>query len=95
MYRNIWRKYGRIPDTYGDLLHAVRAAGIEEEELARALAAKKQIARPQKEKEKEVVPKGKTEQKAAQAKEKEKRPAVSTGGKGPNINDKFPEQAIL
>ena len=44
MYRNIWRKYGKIPDTDGDLLHAVREAGIEQEELARALAAKKLIA---------------------------------------------------
>ena len=58
MYRNIWRKYGTIPDTNRDLLHAVREVGIEEEELARALAAKKQIARPQKEKEKEAAPKG-------------------------------------
>ena len=29
MYRNIWRKYGKIPDTDGDILHAVREAGIE------------------------------------------------------------------
>ena len=57
MYRNIWRKFGKIPDTDGDLLHAVWEAGIEEEELARVLAAKKQIARPQKEKEKEAAPK--------------------------------------
>ena len=34
MYRNIWRKYGKIPDTDGDLLQAVQEAGIEEEELA-------------------------------------------------------------
>ena len=34
MYRNIWRKYGKITDTDGDLHHAVREAGIEEEELA-------------------------------------------------------------
>ena len=61
MYRNIWRKYGKIPDTDSDLLHAVRDAGIKEEELARALAAKKQIARPQKVKEKEAAPKGKLE----------------------------------
>ena len=61
--------------------------GIEEEELARARAAKKQIARPQKEKEKEAVLKGKMEQKAVQAMETEQGPAVSTWGKGPNIND--------
>ena len=64
-----------------------------EEELARALVAKKLIARPQKEKEKEAAPKGKPEQKVAQT--KEKRPVVTTNGKGPNINDKFPEQEIL
>ena len=34
MYRNIWRKHGKIPDTNADLLHAVWEAGIEEEELA-------------------------------------------------------------
>ena len=93
MYRNIWRKYGKIPDTDGDLLHAVWEAGIEEEELARALAAKRQIARPQKEKEKEAAPNGKPEQKVAQ--NKEKGPAVPTGGRGPNINYKFPKQEIL
>ena len=75
-----------------DLLQAVREAGIEAEELARAQLAKKSIARPQKEKEKEAAPKGKLEQKATTAKEKEKAPAVSTGGLGPNKNDKFPEQ---
>ena len=95
MYRNIRRKYGKIPNSDADLLHAVREAGIEEVELARALSAKKQIARPQKEKEKEAAPKGKPEQKAAQAKEKERGPAVTTGGMGPNKNDKFPEQEIL
>ena len=63
MYRNIWRKNGKIPDVDTDLLQAVREAGIEEEELARALLAKKSIARPQKEKEKEAAPKGKLEQK--------------------------------
>ena len=31
----------------------------------------------------------------AQTKEKEKGPVVTTGGKGPNINDKFPKQEIL
>ena len=58
MYRNIWRKYGKIPDANRDLLHTVREVGKEEEELARALVAKKQIARPQKEKEKEAARKG-------------------------------------
>ena len=57
MYRNIWRKYGKIPGTDGDLLHAVQEAVIEEEELSQALVAKKLIARPQKEKEKEATPK--------------------------------------
>ena len=95
MYRNIWRKYGKIPDVDTDLLQAVREAGIEEEELARALLAKKSIARPQKEKEKEAAPKGKLEQKPTTAKEKEKAPAVSNEGLGPNKNDKFPEQEIL
>ena len=93
MYRNIWRKHGKIPDIDGYLLHAVREAGIEEEELARALAAKKQISRPQKEKEKEAAPKGKPKQKVAQT--KEQGPVVTTSGKGPNINDKFPKQEIL
>ena len=37
MYRNIWRKYGKIPDVDTDLLQAVREAGIEGEEFARAL----------------------------------------------------------
>ena len=93
MYWNIWRKYGKIPDTDGDQLYAVREAEIVEEELARALAAKKQIAQPQKEKEKEAAPKGKPEQKVAQT--KQKGPAVTTGGMGPTINDKFPVQEIL
>ena len=57
--------------------------------------AKNLIARPQKEKEKEATPKGKPEQKVAQTKEKEKGPVVTTSGKGPNVNDKFPEQEIL
>ena len=69
--------------------------GIEEEELARVLLAKKSIARPQKEKEKEAAPKGQLEQKATTAKKKEKAPAVSTRGLGPNKNDKFTEQEIL
>ena len=95
MYWNIWRKYGKIPDSDVDLLHTVRKPGIEEEELTRALSSKMQIAQPQKEKEKEAAPKGKLEQKAAQAKEKERGPAVTIGGTGPNKNDKFPEQEIL
>ena len=41
MYRNIRRKYGKISDADADLLHAVREAGIKEEELARVLAAKR------------------------------------------------------
>ena len=40
IYRNIWRKYGKIPDTDKNLPHAVWKAGIEEEELARVLVAK-------------------------------------------------------
>ena len=95
MYRNIWRKHGKIPDTDGDLLHAVWEAGIEEQELAGALAAKKQIARPQKEKEKEAAPKARQEQKAIQTKKKERAPAVTTVGMGRNKNDKFPAQEIL
>ena len=91
MYRNIWRKHGKIPDTNGDLLHVVQEAGIEEEELAQALTAKKLIAQPQKEKEKDAAPKGKLEEKAAQAREKERAPVVTTGGLRPNKNDKFPE----
>ena len=45
-YRNIWRKYRKIPDADADLLHAVWEAGIGEEELEPALTAKKLIARP-------------------------------------------------
>ena len=94
MYPNIWRKHRKIPDTDGDLLHAVWEEGIEEDELARVLAVKMQIARPQKEKGKEAAPKGKPEQMATTAKEKQG-PAVSTGGTVPNKNDKFPVQEIL
>ena len=57
MYKNIMRKPGSIPDNDADLLGAVREAGIEEEELARALAAKKTIVRTQKVK--DAAPKGK------------------------------------
>ena len=44
MYKNIWRKHGCIPDNDVDLLNAVQEAGIEEEELARALVTKKSMA---------------------------------------------------
>ena len=27
IYRNIWRKYGKLPDTEADVLHAVREVG--------------------------------------------------------------------
>ena len=93
--QNIRRKYGKIPDTDGDLLHTVWEVGIEEEELARVLVAKNQIAGPQKEKKKEATPKGKQEQKDAQGKEMEKAPAVSTSGLESNINNIFTEQVIL
>ena len=55
IYWNIWRLYGKIPNTDTDLLHAVQEAGIEEKELVCALVAKKQITRHQKEKEKEAA----------------------------------------
>ena len=92
MHKSIWRKHGKIPDNDADLLHAVREAGIEEEELARVVIVKKSMARPQKEKEKEAVPKGKTEQKAT---EKEQSPIKGMGGMGPAVKDKYPEQEIL
>ena len=95
MHKSIWRKHGKIPDNDADLLQAVQEAGIEEEELARATVAKKSMARPQKEKEKEVVPKGKTEQKAVKAMDKDQAPAKGTGGTGPAVKDKYPEQEIL
>ena len=66
MYKNIWRKHGSIPDNDADLLGGVREAGIKEEELARALAAKKTMVRPQKEK--DAAPRG--EQKPVKGKEK-------------------------
>ena len=53
------------------------------------------MARPQKEKEKDAVPKGKTEPKADKAKEKDKTPAKVTGGTGPAVKDKYPDQEIL
>ena len=95
MYKSIWRKYGKIPDNDADLLKAVREAGPEEEELARATVAKKSMARPQKEKEKEAVLKGKMEQKAVKATEKDQAPVKGTGGTGPAVKDKYPEQEIL
>ena len=95
MHKSIWRKHGKIPDKDADLLQAVREAGIEEKELARAITAKKSMVRPQKEKEKEAVPKGKSEQKAAKATEKEQFPVKGTGGTGPAVKDKYPEQEIL
>ena len=95
MYRNIWRKHGKIPDTDGDQLYGVQEAEIEEEEMVRSLAAKKQIARPHQEKEKEAAPKAKQERKAIQAKEMEMAPAVTTGELGPNKYNKFLEQEIL
>ena len=95
MHKSIWRKHGKIPDKDADLLQAVREVGIEEEELARATIAKKARACTQKEKEKEAVPKGKTEPKADKAKEKEKTPAKVTGGTGPAVKDKYPDQEIL
>ena len=95
MYHNIWRQYRKIPGPDIDQLQIVREAGIEEEELARALLGKRSIARPQKEKKREAATKGKQAQKATTAKEKEKAPAVSTGGLGPNKNDRFPDQEIL
>ena len=49
------------------------------------------MARPQKEKEKEAVPKGKTEQKATKAMDKEQSPVKGTGGTGPAVKDKYPE----
>ena len=91
MYKNIWRKHGCIPDNDADLLNAIREAGIEEEELARALVAKKSMARPQKEK--DAAPKG--EQKPVKGKEKEKAPEKASGGTGPAVKDKYPDQKIL
>ena len=62
--------------------------------MARATIAKKSMARPQKEKEKEAVPKGKTEQKAAKATEKEQAPGKASGSMGPAVKDKYPDQEI-
>ena len=95
MYKSIWRMHGKIPNNNADLLQAVREAGIEEEELARAIIVMKGMVRPQKEKEKEAVPKEKTEQKATKATEKEQSPVKGTGGTGPAVKDKYPEQEIL
>ena len=95
MHKSIWRKHGKIPDNDADLLQAVREAGIEEEELARATTAKKSMARPQKEKEKEAAPKGKMQQKAVKATEKEQAPGKGTRSMGPAVKDKYPDQEIL
>ena len=93
MYKNIWRKQGYIPDNDADLLNTVREAGIEEEELARALVAKKSMVRPQEEKGKYAAPKG--EQKPAKGKDKEKAPERASAGMGPAVKDKYPDQEIL
>ena len=95
IHKNIWRKHGKIPNNDADLLHVVPEAGIEEEELARATIAKKSMARPQKEKEKEYVPKGKMEQKAAKATEKDQALRKAARGTGPAVKDKYLEQEIL
>ena len=63
--------------------------------MARATTAKKNMARPQKEKEKEAVPKGKSEQKTLKATEKDQAPVKAMGGTGPAGKDKYPEQEIL
>ena len=89
MHKSIWRKHSKIPDNDTDLLQAVREADIEEEELARSRIAKKAMVRPQKEKEKDTVLKGKTEPKADKAKEKDKSPAKVTVGTGPTVKDKY------
>ena len=95
MHKSIWRKHGKIPNNDADLLQAVREAGIEEEELARATIAKKTMARLQKEKEKQAVQKGKMEQKAAKATEKEQAPRKAPGSTGPAVKDKYLDQEIL
>ena len=95
MHKSIWRKHGKIPDNDADLLQAVQEAEIEEEELARATAAKKTMAHPQKEKEKEAVPKGKMEQKAEKATDKEKAPAKAMESTGPTVKDNYLDQEIL
>ena len=91
MYKNIWRQYGRIPDNNANLLRVVQEAGIEKEELVRALAPKKTMIRPQQEK--DAAPKG--EQKPVKGKEKEKAPEKASGSTGPAIKDKYPDQEIL
>ena len=78
MHKSIRKKHSKIPDNNADLLQVVREAGIEEEELARATVAKKNMVRPQKEKEKEAVPRAKMEQKAEKATDKDKAPVKVT-----------------
>ena len=95
MYRNIWRKYGKILDTDADLLHTVREAGIGEQEFARALSGKKLITRPQKEKETVADQKGNTGQMAEKPREKFRAPVRVTGGVGPDKWDKFLDQELL
>ena len=95
MHKSIWRKHGKIPDNDADRLQAVQEAGIKEEELARITIVKKAMVRPQKEKEKNTVPKGKTEPKADKAMEKDQTPTKVTGGTGPVVKDKYPVQEIL
>ena len=53
------------------------------------------MAHPQKEKEEEAAPKGKTQQKAAKATEKEQASGKGTGGTGPGVKDKYLDQEIL
>ena len=86
-------KHSCIPDNNADLLNTVREAGIEEEELARALDAKKTMVRPEKEKEKDAAPKGK--QKPVKGKEKEKATLKALGGTALAVKDKYPDQEIL
>ena len=85
MYKNIWRKYGSISNNDADLLVVVREAGIEEEEMARTLAVKKTMVRPQKEK--DTVPK--MEQKPGKGKEQDKTPKKASGSMGPAVKDKY------
>ena len=91
MHKSIRRKHGKIPNNDVDLLQAVREAGVDKEELARATIAKKSMAQPQKEREKEAALKGKTEQKAIKAMEKDQAPTKSMGGTGPAVKDKYSE----
>ena len=95
IHESIWRKHGKIQDDITDLLQASQEGAIKEEELARVTIAKKRMAQPQKEREKEPVPKGKMEQKAVKATEKDQAPAKGTGVMGLAVRDKYLEQEIL